>query len=44
MVLLGVLPALLIIGLLVGGTWAGWLASRPLPRPPVLRIDVSIFA
>jgi hypothetical protein len=28
MVLLGVLPALLIMGLLVGGTWMWWLASR----------------
>jgi hypothetical protein len=33
MVLLGVLPALLILGLLVGGTWAWWLAGRSLPRP-----------
>jgi hypothetical protein len=33
MVLLGVLPALLIAGLLVGGTWVWWLAGRSLPRP-----------
>jgi hypothetical protein len=32
MVLLGVLPALLVMGLLVGGTWVWWLASRS-PRP-----------
>jgi hypothetical protein len=32
MVLLGVLPALLIMGLLVGGTWVWWLAGRSLPR------------
>jgi len=32
MVLLGVLPALLIVGLLVGGTWVWWLASRSVPR------------
>jgi hypothetical protein len=31
MVLLGVLPGLLVMGLLVGGTWVWWLASRP-PR------------
>src|SRR5215471_421872 len=33
MVLLGVLSALLIVGLLTGGTWAWWLAGRRLPRP-----------
>ena len=33
MVLLGVLSALLIAGLLTGGTWAWWLAGRRLPRP-----------
>ena len=33
MVLLGILSALLIAGLLVGGTWAWWLAGRTLPRP-----------
>jgi hypothetical protein len=33
MVLLGVLPALLIVGLLVGGTWVWWLAGRARPRP-----------
>jgi hypothetical protein len=33
MVLLGVLAALLIVGLLTGGTWAWWLAGRRLPRP-----------
>src|SRR6516225_1183110 len=33
MVLLGVLPALLIMGLVVGGTWMWWLASRSAPRP-----------
>lgn len=33
MVLLGVLSALLIAGLLVGGTLAWWLAGRTLPRP-----------
>jgi len=32
MVLLGVLPALLIMGLLVGGTWMWWLAGRSRPR------------
>jgi hypothetical protein len=32
MVLLGVLPALLIMGLLVGGTWVWWLAGRSRPR------------
>jgi hypothetical protein len=32
MVLLGVLSALLILGLLTGGTWAWWLAGRRLPR------------
>jgi hypothetical protein len=31
--LLGVLSALLIAGLLVGGTLAWWLAGRTLPRP-----------
>ncbi len=31
MVLLGILYALLIAGLLVGGTWAWWLTGRPLP-------------
>ena len=34
MVLLGVLPALLIMGLLVGGTWVWWLAGRSRPRRP----------
>jgi hypothetical protein len=33
MMLLGVLPALLIMGLLVGGTWMWWLATRSAPRP-----------
>jgi hypothetical protein len=33
MVLLGVLSALLIAGLLVGGALAWWLAGRTLPRP-----------
>ena len=33
MVLLGVLSALLIAGLLVGGIWVWWLAGRTLPRP-----------
>jgi hypothetical protein len=33
MVLLGVLSAVLIAGLLVGGTWAWWMAGRGLPRP-----------
>ena len=33
MVLLGVLSALLIAGLLVGGMWVWWLAGRTLPRP-----------
>ncbi len=33
MVLLGVLSALLIVGLLAGATWAWWLAGRTLPRP-----------
>jgi len=33
MVLLGVLSALLIAGLLTGGTWAWWLAGCRLPRP-----------
>lgn len=33
MVLLGVLPALLIMGLVVGGTWVWWLAIRSAPRP-----------
>jgi hypothetical protein len=33
MVLLGVLSALLIAGLLVGGMWVWWLAGRALPRP-----------
>jgi len=31
MVLLGLLYALLIAGLLVGGTWAWWLTGRSLP-------------
>jgi hypothetical protein len=31
--LLGLLSALLIAGLLVGGTLAWWLAGRTLPRP-----------
>ena len=34
MVLLGFLSALLIAGLLVGGTWAWWVAGRTLPRHP----------
>jgi len=34
MVLLGVLPALLIMGLLVGGTWVWWLAARSRPPRP----------
>jgi hypothetical protein len=34
--LLGVLSALLIAGLLVGGTLAWWLAGRTLPRPRYL--------
>src|SRR5262245_34306055 len=34
MVLLGVLSALLIVGLLVGGMWAWWLAGRTFPRRP----------
>ena len=34
MVLLGVLSALLIAGLLVGGMWVWWLAGRTLPRHP----------
>jgi hypothetical protein len=34
MVLLGVLSALLIAGLLVGGMWVWWLAGRALPRHP----------
>jgi len=33
MVLLGVLSALLIAGLLVGGIWVWWLAGRTFPRP-----------
>ena len=33
MVLLGVLSALLIAGLLVGGMWVWWLAGRTFPRP-----------
>ena len=33
MALLGLLSALLIAGLLVGGTLAWWLAGRALPRP-----------
>jgi hypothetical protein len=33
MVLLGVLSALLIAGLLVGGVWVWWLAGRTFPRP-----------
>lgn len=33
MVLLAILYALLIAGLLAGGTWAWWLTGRPLPRP-----------
>ena len=33
MVLLGVLAALLIAGLLVGGIHAWWLAGRTFPRP-----------
>jgi hypothetical protein len=33
MVLLGVLPALLIVGLVVGGAWVWWLASRTRPQP-----------
>jgi len=33
MVLLGVLSALLIAGLLVGGMWVWCLAGRTLPRP-----------
>jgi len=33
MVLLGVLSALLIAGLLVGGIWVWWLAGRTLPGP-----------
>jgi hypothetical protein len=33
MVLLGVLSTVLIAGLLVGGTWAWWMAGRALPRP-----------
>jgi hypothetical protein len=33
MVLLGVLSALLIAGLLVGGMWVWWLAGLTLPRP-----------
>ena len=33
MMLLGVLSALLIAGLLVGGMWVWWLAGRALPRP-----------
>ncbi|HUZ36054.1 MAG TPA: hypothetical protein VMV17_06980 [Streptosporangiaceae bacterium] len=33
MVLLGLLSALLIAGLLAGGTWAWWMAGRTLPRP-----------
>jgi hypothetical protein len=32
MVLLAVLSALLIAGLLVGGTWAWWLTGRRMPR------------
>ncbi len=32
MVLLAILYALLIAGLLAGGTWAWWLTGRPLPR------------
>jgi hypothetical protein len=32
MVLLGVLSALLIVGLLAGGTWMWWLTGRGLPR------------
>ena len=32
MVLLGVLSALLIAGLLVGGMWVWWLAGRTFPR------------
>jgi len=33
MVLLGVLSALLIAGLLVGGIWVWWLAGHTFPRP-----------
>jgi len=33
MMLLGVLSALLIAGLLVGGMWVWWRAGRALPRP-----------
>jgi hypothetical protein len=33
MLLLGLLSALLIAGLLAGGTWAWWMAGRTLPRP-----------
>ena len=33
MVLLGMLSALLIAGLLVGGMWVWWLAGRTFPRP-----------
>ena len=33
MVLLGVLSALLIAGLLVGGIYVWWLAGRTFPRP-----------
>ena len=39
MVLLGVLSALLIAGLLVGGMWVWWLAGRTLPRPRHLSRD-----
>ena len=34
MVLLGVLSALLIAGLLVGGMWVWWLAGHTFPRRP----------
>jgi hypothetical protein len=33
MVLLGMVAALLIAGLVAGGTWAWWLGGRTLPRP-----------
>lgn len=41
MVLLGVLSALLIAGLLAGGTWAWWLAGHTLPRRPPRRRHLS---
>ena len=37
MMLLGILPAVLIAGLVVGGTWVWWVAGRALSRHPSRR-------